>query len=46
VSDTTGFDETVFKELVVRVTITKDRKAIVKFKCGIEVTEPLEETEK
>lgn len=38
----TEFDEALFKELVESITITADRKAEIKFKCGVKTAEQLE----
>jgi len=38
----TDFDEALFKELVESITVTTDRKAEIKFKCGVIAAEQLE----
>ncbi|NCB47937.1 hypothetical protein EOM81_13120 [bacterium] len=38
----TEFDEALFKELVESITITADRKAEIKFKCGVKTAEQLQ----
>lgn len=37
----TEFHEALFKELVESITITSDRKAEIKFKCGVITAEPI-----